>query len=105
MSNSFMYGCGMNLENTTDIVLIHKIISVSKYKQIIGRAQRPGRTSRLNIYELVHENELNNDIISDVQMETSESIMNQFNSVNMESVLLNNNQSNLITTTPVAIFN
>ncbi len=105
MSNSFMYGCGMNLENTTDIVLIHKIYSVSKYKQIIGRAQRPGRTSRLNIYELVHENELNNDIITDVQMETSESIMNQFNSVNMDSVLLNNNQSNVITTTPVAIYN
>ena len=56
MCNSRSFGCGMNLENTTDIIFIHKT-EESMYKQVIGRAQRAGRTSPLNVYRLLHSNE------------------------------------------------
>ena len=57
MTNSSLYGCGMNLQNTTDIVLLHKTIESIK-DQVIGRAQRPGRTSQLKVWELLHGNEI-----------------------------------------------
>lgn len=57
MTNSSLYGCGMNLENTTDIILLHKT-NVSMKEQVIGRAQRPGRTSQLKVWELMHGNEI-----------------------------------------------
>ena len=50
---------GLNLENTTDIVITHKMSS-EKTTQIIGRGQRPGRTSVLNVWKLCYENELTN---------------------------------------------
>jgi hypothetical protein len=52
--NSVLYGSGLNFENTTDIILIHN--SENK-EQIIGRAQRPGRTSTLRIHNLLYDNE------------------------------------------------
>lgn len=55
--NSDYCGSGLNLENTTDIVVFH-YMNRSKDKQIIGRAQRPGRTSKLNILRLCYENEI-----------------------------------------------
>lgn len=58
MANSSMFDCGMNLENTTDIVFVHKIASHAKYNQVLGRAQRYGRTQRLMVWQLYHENEL-----------------------------------------------
>jgi hypothetical protein len=54
--NSNLFGCGLNLECTTDIVFLHKTISTLE-KQIIGRAQRPGRKDALNIWHIMHENE------------------------------------------------
>ena len=56
LADSSMYGCGMNFENTTDIIFIHKI-NQELEKQVIGRAQRPGRVGVLNIHRLVHPNE------------------------------------------------
>ena len=43
-------------ENTTDVVFIHKMNSDME-KQIIGRAQRPGRKGVLEIHRLKHPNE------------------------------------------------
>lgn len=62
LTNSSFYGCGMNLENTTDIVIMHKCAgkyttSEGMESQIIGRAQRPGRDSALNVWMLMHSNE------------------------------------------------
>ena len=57
MCNSNFFGCGMNLEFTTDIIFIHKI-NEYMYNQVIGRAQRPGRISPLNVFRLLHNNEL-----------------------------------------------
>jgi hypothetical protein len=58
MTNSSLYGCGMNLQNTSDIVLLHKT-NVTMKEQVVGRAQRPGRTSQLKVWELLHGNEVN----------------------------------------------
>lgn len=57
MSNSGLYGCGMNLEMTTDIIFVHKVLD-HMHDQVIGRAQRPGRTCRLRVWQLLHKNEL-----------------------------------------------
>lgn len=57
MVNSNAYGSGLNLENTTDVVLFHKFDNDIE-KQIIGRAQRPGRSSKLNVWYLLNENEI-----------------------------------------------
>jgi SNF2 family DNA or RNA helicase len=56
MLNSAFYGCGMNLENTTDIIFFHKTDRIM-YEQVIGRAQRPGRNSRLVVHNLLYLNE------------------------------------------------
>jgi SNF2 family DNA or RNA helicase len=53
LADSSMYGSGLNFENTTDIVLIHKI-NPELEKQVIGRAQRPGRNGVLQIHRLLH---------------------------------------------------
>ena len=54
--NSNLFGCGLNLECTTDIVFLHKMDN-NLETQIIGRAQRPGRKDALNIWYIMHENE------------------------------------------------
>jgi SNF2 family DNA or RNA helicase len=46
--NSNLFGCGLNLQCTNDIVFLHKT-DENLEKQIIGRAQRYGRKNRLNI--------------------------------------------------------
>jgi SNF2 family DNA or RNA helicase len=54
--NATNYGSGLNLENTTDVVMFHKCDTEIE-KQVIGRAQRAGRTSQLRLWYLVHDNE------------------------------------------------
>jgi superfamily II DNA or RNA helicase len=56
LSNSTLFGCGMNLENSSDIIFVHKM-NKDMEKQVIGRAQRLGRKSKLNIIYLLYENE------------------------------------------------
>ncbi len=55
MSSEY-FGFGMNLEFTTDVVFLNKI-EKSKEKQIIGRAQRPGRTDTLIVHNFYYFNE------------------------------------------------
>lgn len=55
--NPLYYGSGLNLEMTTDIIMFHKFESEIE-KQVIGRAQRNGRIDNLNLWYLLHENEL-----------------------------------------------
>lgn len=54
--NSRFYGSGLNLENTSDIVMFHKFDSEIE-KQVIGRAHRMGRQAPLNVWYLLHDNE------------------------------------------------
>ena len=49
--NSMMNGAGINLEMTTDIIMYHEMTELLE-KQLIGRANRIGRTSELNIHYL-----------------------------------------------------
>ena len=51
------YGSGLNLENTSDIVMFHKESNQSEC-QIIGRAHRMGKTDPLNIHYLLYANEM-----------------------------------------------
>lgn len=55
--NSRHYGSGLNLENTTDVVMFHKF-DVEIEKQVIGRAHRLGRTQPLNVWYYLYENEM-----------------------------------------------
>jgi hypothetical protein len=55
--NIHNYGSGLNLENTTDIVMFHKF-DANIENQVIGRAQRFGRKNPLNIHYLLNENEI-----------------------------------------------
>jgi len=55
--NAKHYGSGLNLQMTNDIIIYHRM-SNDLEKQIIGRGQRLGRTSTLNIHYLCYENEL-----------------------------------------------
>ena len=57
MLNADFCASGMNLENTTDIVMFHSM-SEQKTKQIIGRGQRPGRVEALNVWKLCYSTEL-----------------------------------------------
>jgi SNF2 family DNA or RNA helicase len=51
------FGVGLNIEYATDIIFFNYIEPNVK-EQLIGRAQRLGRTCRLNIWELLYNNEL-----------------------------------------------
>ena len=55
--NSKHYGSGLNLENTTDIILFHKFEDQIE-KQVIGRAQRTGRKTSLNVWYFLNELEV-----------------------------------------------
>lgn len=56
MAHSVLFSCGMNLENATHIIFMHRV-KPEVQKQVIGRGQRPGRTCKLHVYELVYKNE------------------------------------------------
>lgn len=56
MLNAQFFGAGMNLQMTTDLIIYHRFTKEME-EQIIGRAQRLGRTTALNVYYLIHENE------------------------------------------------
>lgn len=56
--NASQYGSGLNLENTTDIILFHRFNSEIE-KQVIGRSQRYGRTQPLRVWYLLHDVEMN----------------------------------------------
>ena len=55
--NTSSYGSGLNLENTTDMILFHKFDTEIE-KQVIGRAHRFGRQQPLNVHYLLYENEM-----------------------------------------------
>jgi hypothetical protein len=55
-ANSSLFSCGMNLENSTHILFVHKM-DKNIVDQTIGRAQRLGRQNRLNVIYLKYENE------------------------------------------------
>ena len=70
--NSTKDGCGLNLENTTHILLLH-YTNEKMIEQVIGRAHRPGRTCVLQVIGLYYENEIPNlEIEHDQESNTEE---------------------------------
>jgi hypothetical protein len=61
MLNAQFFGAGMNLQMASDIIIYHRFTKEME-EQIIGRAQRLGRSidEPLNVYYLLHDNESNN---------------------------------------------
>lgn len=55
--NSIKYCAGLNLQFSSDLVFMHKIIDTNIETQVIGRGQRLGRTSPLNVHYLLYNNE------------------------------------------------
>ena len=53
-------GAGLNLQSTDDIIIYHRMAKDLE-NQVIGRAQRIGRNSALNIIYLCYDNEYVND--------------------------------------------
>ena len=56
LMNSNHFGCGLNLQISSDVLFLHKT-GHELQTQIIGRAQRPGRKNKLNVWFVMHENE------------------------------------------------
>jgi len=54
--NSKYFGSGLNLENTSDIIILHKMESDIEM-QVIGRAHRYGRKESLRVWKLYYQNE------------------------------------------------
>lgn len=57
--NARFFGSGLNLEMATDVIIYHEM-DLEFETQVIGRAQRLGRTIPLNVYYLLHDNEKSN---------------------------------------------
>ena len=55
--NAKHFGSGLNLQMTSDIIIFHRM-SDDLEKQVIGRGQRLGRTSTLNVTYLCYDNEM-----------------------------------------------
>ena len=58
--NSQYFGSGLNLENSSDIIVYH-YMDEELTNQVIGRAQRPGRKGVLNIWRLCYSNEIDKE--------------------------------------------
>lgn len=57
--NSMSHCPGLNLQSATDLIFMHKILNKNIETQVIGRGQRLGRVSKLNVHYLLYENEYN----------------------------------------------
>jgi hypothetical protein len=88
MLNARFFGAGMNLQMTTDLVIYHRF-NEEMEEQIIGRAQRFGRATPLNVYYLLHDNESNN-IQNKFKFEEKDyNIDNLINNLNINEKTLN----------------
>jgi SNF2 family DNA or RNA helicase len=55
--NSLHAGAGLTITAATHIILLHAM-NIEEEKQILGRAYRLGRKEPLNVYKLVHQDEM-----------------------------------------------
>ena len=56
--NGEKYASGLNLQSTTDLVFMHKIIDRNIESQIIGRIQRLGRVYKAHVHYLLYDDEI-----------------------------------------------
>jgi hypothetical protein len=55
--NSTRHCSGLNLQFTTDLIFTHRMTDQNIESQVVGRGHRIGRTSPLNIWYLLYDNE------------------------------------------------
>lgn len=55
--NSSKYCAGLNLQTATDLIFSHRMIEPAVESQVAGRGHRLGRTSPLNIWYMLYDNE------------------------------------------------
>lgn len=110
-ANSSLFSCGMNLENSSHIIFVHKMDD-DTINQTIGRAQRLGRQNKLNILYLEYENEQHQEkiktqfyeknITSNNEVNNFDNYSSNYDEVNNDSQssplisLINSNQENTI---------
>lgn len=90
LSNSTFFGCGLNMEFTTDIIFMHKMEKGIE-KQVIGRAQRPGRTNRLKIHYIYYNNEEYGKEVeydSHTQFYMEDDVLATLNAIDIKEVVL-----------------
>ncbi len=63
MSDYSVYS-GLNLQDATHVIFYHGRMTSGEETQIIGRAQRLGRTTSLRVIKLLHPNEENGQLIA-----------------------------------------
>jgi SNF2 family DNA or RNA helicase len=63
--NSIHAGAGLTITAATHVILLHAM-NLEEEKQILGRAYRMGRTTPLNVYKLVHQDELDTNTMVSV---------------------------------------
>ena len=74
--NARFFGAGLNLQMTDEIIIYHRMNSDLE-KQVIGRAQRLGRQTKLSIRYLCYNNEIPVEPSEPVQgQESSDSSVN-----------------------------
>jgi SNF2 family DNA or RNA helicase len=56
--NATHLAAGLNLQMTSDIIIMHRLSTHNQEMQVIGRGQRPGRTSTLQVHYLCNKKEL-----------------------------------------------
>lgn len=94
--NARVDGSGINLPETTDIILYHKITSPNLEAQIFGRALRLGRTNPLKIHRLLykHEHHLRDQ-------DSSVNYLHQYNEADSSSRSVQEDESDISLDDPV----
>ncbi len=86
LSNSTFFGCGLNMEFTTDIIFMHKMEKGTE-RQVIGRAQRPGRTNTLRIHYIYYSNE---EFGKDIEYEShTQFYLEDDDQINLDNIQVN----------------
>ncbi len=85
--DSTLFGCGMNFENTTHVIFTHTP-NPETQSQIIGRAQRIGRESILQVYQLHYPNE---EMFNIMKKDTNSHLFHFMTAMNEENVQENKN--------------
>ena len=93
--DSTLFGCGMNFENTTHVIFTHTP-NPEMQSQIIGRAQRIGRESILQVYQLHYPNEEMFNIIKKDTNSHMFHFMTVMKDVDDENNITHNKQNNNI---------
>jgi hypothetical protein len=63
--NARNMGAGLNIEIASHVILFHKM-SIELENQIIGRANRMGRSTPITVVHLLHENEVDSNTITHI---------------------------------------